>query len=296
MTNQKSKIITIFIIGFIFAYLPATSFAAKLYLEPEQGGYHQDDIFIVEIKLNTEDENINATKIGLTFPQNILEVKDFSKGDSILILWAQEPIFSNQTGIVYFTGGIPNGYQGKDGPLAKIVFQAKSEGEATVQFTEDSQVLSNDGLGTPARLDTEGATFIILSEKLEIPKDAWKDELKKDNISPELFEIEISKNPTIFEGKYFIAFSTIDKQTGIDYYEIREGDREWKRAQSPYLLENQSLRNKILVKAVDKAGNERIAEITPPYKIAGQDIVILFVIFIGILVIWWLIRKLKAKK
>ncbi len=142
-----------------------------------------------------------------------------------------------------------------------------------------------------------------MPEKIKIPKDEWKKELEKDNIPPEPFEIEIHQNPLIFEGKYFITFSTNDKQTGIDYYEIHEIPPIWtlkttkpERAGSPYLLKDQSLKSIIKVRAVDKAGNERVAEHIPPYKITWKDIIpwiILILIIAGI--IWWLIRKSKIE-
>ncbi len=293
--KQFKNIITLLIIGFVL--FPAVTLGARLYLEPPEGEYHLEDVFIVEIKLNTEGEYINTTKIDLTFSQEILEIKDFSKGNSILTLWIEEPTFSNQDGTISFIGGIPGGYLGEDGPLGKIIFCAKEEGEVKIQFQEDSQILLNDGFGTKAELEKQGAAFNILSEKLEAPRDEWLGELKKDNIPPEFFEIEISQDPSIFEDKYFIIFSTTDKQTGINYYEVKEGERDWKKAESPYLLEDQALQGIIKVKAVDKAGNERIAEYIPPgykppKKLLPYLIIILILIGAGIISLI-IIRRIK---
>src|SRR5262249_47050520 len=81
--------------------------------------------------------------------------------------------------------------------------------------------------------------------------------------------IGIYHDASIFDGKYFITFSTIDKQTGVDYYEVLEQDANgniqgtttpaiWKRATSPYLLADQSLQSAVMVRATDKAGNQRV--------------------------------------
>ena len=222
---------------------------------------------------------------------------DFSKGNSILTLWLEEPSFSNKAGTISFIGGIPGGYLGEDGPLGKIIFYAKEGGEVKIQFQEDSKILLNDGFGTKAELEKQGAAFNILSEKLEAPRDEWLGELKKDNIPPEFFEIEISRDPSIFEDKYFIIFSTTDKQTGINYYEVKEGERDWKKAESPYLLEDQALQGIIKVKAVDKAGNERIAEYIPPgykppKKLLPYLIIILILMGAGIISLI-IIRRIK---
>ena len=301
--SSPFKIQNLLIVLIISFILPTVVFGATLYLEPAEGQHYLEDVFVMEIKLNTEGQEINTVKVDLTFSQELLEIKDFSKGNSILTLWPEEPSFSNQTGKIYFLGGIPGGYSGKDGFLGKIIFKANKEGEATVQIEEDSQVLLNDGLGTLAKLTTRGAIFRVLAEKREVPEDEWKKVLKKDKIPPDPFEIKIGKEATVFEGKYFIAFSTIDKQTGIDYYEILEADKrgyqrgtirkaEWKKGSSPYLLEDQGLRSIIKVKAVDKAGNERITEYLPAKKPFPYWIIIIILVGIGIGYYLW--RKGKT--
>jgi len=219
-----------------FTIAPLAARAAVLYLEPDSGQYYLEDVFVVNIKLDTGKEEINAVKVNLTFLPDILEVEDFSEGNSILTLFPEVPMFSNQNGEIYFSGGIPGGYRGGDGLLGKIVFKAKRGGEGILQIKEDSQVLLNNGLGTPTELITRGGSFIILSERSEIPKNEWQEELEKDKIPPEPFEIRISQTPSIFEGKYFIVFSTTDKQTGVDHYEIKEHCGLMQQLQSCNLL------------------------------------------------------------
>jgi len=220
-----------------------------------------------------------------------LEVKDLSKGNSVLTLWVGDPSFSNQKGEISFIGGVPAGYQGWDGLLGRIIFEARKEGEVEIKFQENCQVLLNDGFGTPAELTSKGAILTILPEKRELQRDEWQEELAKDTIPPESFEIEILQEPSIFEGKYFIIFSTTDKQTGIDHFELKEGKKDWHKAQSPYLLEEQTLGSIIKVKVVDKAGNERITEYIPPRKSFPYWIIILVLIGVGITL--WIIRKIK---
>ncbi len=162
---------------------------------------------------------------------------------------------------------------------------------AEINFLENSQVLLNDGLGTPAQFKSRGAIFNLLSEKTEAPKREWEEKVSKDDILPESFDIEINRDSAIFGGKYFVIFSTTDKQTGIDHYEVKEGKGDWKRTSSPYLLEDQKLKSIIEVKAVDKAGNVRIAEYTPPQKPIYFWIIIS--IFLLIVVILGLIKKYR---
>jgi len=290
--NNLSKFVFLFVLIGVSISLGAK--AAVLYLEPAEEEYHREDVFIVEVRLDSEEEYINTTKVNLTFSKEVLEVRDFSQGNSILTLWLEEPSFSNQAGTISFIGGIPGGYLGEDGSLGKIIFKAKKEGKGEIQFQEDSQVLLNDGFGTEAELKKQGAALNILAEKLEAPKDEWLGELKRDNTPPEPFEIKIHQDSAIFEGKHFIIFSTTDKQTGIDYYEVKESERDWKKAKSPYLLEDQTLKSIIKVKAVDKAGNEIIAEYVPLKKSFPYWIIILILAGVGI--VWWIIQKLRYVK
>jgi len=283
--NLKFKIIISSI--FIFLFLPLVAKGAILYFEPSKGEYHLGDTFIVDLRVDTEEECINTVKVIVAFPKEILEAKDFSTGNSILSLWLESPKIDQKEGLISFVGGIPGGFCGplpgepeKPNLFGRIIFKVKEitggQFSGKLNFLEGSQVLLNDGFGTPAKLTLKEAVFTILPEKLEVPKGEWQEELAKDDIPPEPFEIKISQDPNIFGGKYFIVFSTTDKQTGIDHYEVKEGKKNWKRTESPYLLEDQSLKSIIKVKAVDKAGNERIVEYLPPQKPFPWWIAILF--------------------
>jgi len=287
----------------LFSVLPFGARAAILYFKPDSGKYYQDETFSVHLMIDTEKDCINTVKGEIDFSKDVLEAVNFATGNSILTIWLQTPKIDQNLGKISFIGGIPGGYcgplPGEPGELdllLKIFFKTKREGMANLRFSEESQVLLNDSLGTPAKLTIKGAVFTILPGIPEVPKEEWQAELEKDNIPPEPFEIEIHQEPAIFEGKYFIIFSTTDKQTGIDYYEIKEGKRDWKRGESPYLLEDQDLKSIIKVKAVDKAGNERLAEYIPPKKITWKDwLPWLILILIVASIIYWL-WKIYTKK
>ena len=289
----------------LFIFLPSLSSAAVLYLEPEEGDYYRGDTFIVNLRVDTENECINTIEANLSFSQNVLEVIDFSNGDSILNLWVSPPYVNQESGLISFAGGIPGGFcgplpgdPGESNLLGKIIFKVKESGgerfSAQTKFLDNSQVFLNDGFGTPAKLSTKRAVFSIFPGTPGTSKREWLEELEQDKIPPEPFEIGISQDPLIFEGKHFIAFSTTDKQTGIDYYEVKEGKKDWQRFVSPYLLEDQSLESIIKVKAVDKAGNERIAQ----YPSLGTPLLywIIVLVLMGIGLTYWVIKRLKIKR
>jgi len=302
---------------------------AILYLEPSRGTYQPGDTFGAEIRIDAEGECINVAEVNLSFSaegecinvaevnlsfsKDILRAVDFSQGNSIITLWIKQPAINQESGLVSFSGGIPNGYCGqaigdpkKSNLLGKVIFKVpemaagESKKFAEAKFLNTSKVFLNDGQGSLAQLTAKSAIFTILTEKVEILKDEWQKETEKDSIPPEEFLPLISKDPTVFKGKYFITFSTTDKQTGIDHYEIREGNRDWKIVVSPYILENQKLTDDIWVKAVDKAGNERVEFVRafrrPIWKYILYSVSILILIIVIIRLIWWIIKNAKRKK
>jgi hypothetical protein len=109
---------------------------------------------------------------------------------------------------------------------------------------------------------------------------------------PEPFEIHLIRDPNLFGNRFAIVYTTQDKGSGIDHYEVREkflglfGD--WKLAKSPYELTHQSLFGIIEVKAIDRVGLEQIERIVPPrfkYSVVG--------ILAGIVVLLtWLLLKI----
>jgi hypothetical protein len=327
--NFKLKVL---VFGLVFLIFPVFVFGATLYLEPKEGEYKLGDHFGVKIRIDPEGECINTISVDLSFPNDILVLEGIDLGESIITIWVDKPSSFdikkiNETGKIHFSGGIPGGYCGRipgDPGLTNMVAELRfyipsmmvgevKEETEEIKILENSQVFLNDGKGTLAKLNFQNSKIKILPTAGG-GLNEWREKLLNDTSPPEPFEIQIQKNPAIFDGKYFIVFYTTDKETGVDYYMVKEGEREWKVAKSPYLLENQNLDEEIKVKAVDRAGNETIAtlypekikekpkEIVPPKKevnlkkiiqISIISILVLVLIFVAALFIK---RKLMSKK
>ncbi len=271
-----------FLAGLLSFFLyPAVTHGAVLYLEPSSGEYRAGDSFIMEARIDTQGECINAVEVDIAFPNDLLALEDFSTGDSILSHWIEKPTTAdinriNDEGKMSFSGGIPGGYCGRiagdpslTNILGKIIFRIPSltiggskDSSAEIKILSDSRVFLHDGRGTEAKLNVQPAE-IFISDKATGTRSQWDEQLAADDIPPEPFVIELKSNPAMFDGQYFIVFWTLDKQTGVDHFEVKEGARDFKPAESPYLLEDQTLNGKIIVKAVDKAGNERLVEYLP---------------------------------
>ena len=272
---------------------PIKGWAASLYLNPTESTLYSGDSVTLSVRLDVDEktgECVNAVDAVIKYPDNINPV-DVSTGGSIFTVWVEKPKIDTKNRIITFAGGIPNGYCGRisgdprlTNVLAKVVFQApgfvigksSNSPRAEIKFASETTAYLNDGLGTKARLTTYGALINVLSKPGDKLVNGWQQEVNKDKIKPESFTISLQKDERAFGGKYFIVFNTTDKQTGLDHYEVMEepiaelGAFEWGRAdapwivtRSPYVLKDQSLNSTIRVKAVDKAGNERIAILVP---------------------------------
>lgn len=315
MQNSKSQfkiknyVVLVFLLSISLA-LPLIGQAAELYLESSEHNYYINETFVVDIRINVKNgESINAIEGYIEFSNDVLEIKDFSTGNSILT-FIEEPMIDNEKGLILFSGIIPGGYSGRvsgdpglTNLLGKIIFYSISSGIAEIKFEDISQVLLSDGEGTPAKLITEGLILEVEHPKEVQPlKDEWQEELEKDKIPPEDFNLKIIK----IDNKYYLVFSTKDKNSGIDHYEILEKNF-WAnidkllengkliKVNSPYLLRDQSLKSKIEVKAIDKAGNERIVKLPATYSLPWYKNYLIWVILIISIfyVIWRIISKKK---
>ncbi len=284
---------------FVFIFFPNLVRAADFFFDSSSEKIYKDDTFVVKLKLSTADNLINAVEGSLSFDNSKLEVKEISTGGSIFSLWPKPAVFLNEKGKISFVGGVMGGFQGVDAEILKIIFTAKKEGAADLQFEKDSSLFLNDGKGTKVSFKAKPFRVSIL-ERPEglVPKDEWQPLLKQDMTQPEPFELIVDKIPFVFEGDYFVSFFTTDKDSGIDHYEIREGDGGLIKAESPYRLKDQSLRSKIEVKALDKAGNERLVVLQPlhPEKIYQKFLFWGIIILILLVALGFFFRKKKRSK
>ena len=249
--------------------MPLITSATTISLDPAKGNYGIGDTFVLTVRIRDQSECFNAAQIDLDYPMDTLKAVDFSRGDSIFSLWIDEPVLDNGAGKVLFAGGIPGGYCGRikgdpaqSNVLGKVVFSviAESSMPATVAVSPLSEIYLNDGLGTK-EIPTISSAQFSLGASSTLPSNAWIREVQEDTIPPDPFTVQVQMQKGILGGKYFAVFSTVDKQSGLDHYDIFQKGG-WSKIQSPYVLTNTSERN-IQIRAVDKAGNERIGDYTP---------------------------------
>lgn len=253
--------------------IPASAFGAAVSFEPASLVANQAKPFAATVVLNTEGQSINAIDGTVLIAPELGNDITVSDSGSVVTYWVERPEWNPGTRTVTFSGTIPGGYNGQAGILFTLIFPARN-GEPVENAAVIMQVNSylNDGLGTPARII--GSQFSLVSDgsanaNPEITEQLYLDTSKADNVPPEVFSPQLARDDSMFEGRWFISFSTTDKQSGISHYEIQETRSgrlhasRWQRAESPYLLQDQELHSFIYVVAIDRQGNERMIKVYP---------------------------------
>lgn len=130
---------------------------------------------------------------------------------------------------------------------------------------------------------TNKATFTIASGTGKGINE-WLDELREDTTPPESFAIDLHRDQATVGGRYFVVFQTTDKQSGVAKYELIERDADrpefvrgtrtkalWRPVESPYVLEDQTLRSTIIIRAIDNAGQIREESLLPDPLTTGSS-------------------------
>ncbi len=236
----------------------------------------QPGTFAVTARLNTASELVNALEGELAYPSNDVEVIAINDGDSVMSYWVVAPKVS-KPGIIIFKGLAPGAVSTNSGYLFTVTFRVLGATKADYDFSaRAAKAFRNDGRGTvvpvltPALVarPTVPTSAVLTSSTSSIPTTTTAIEAA-DTMPPQDFKPVVSRYKSLYDNMWFVAFNTMDAQSGIAYYEVQEshspipsGD-DWQKAVSPYILKDQSLHSFIHIRAVDKAGNTKAVLITP---------------------------------
>ncbi len=304
--TKIQKIKTIILFSVLYLMFSATAEAAQLNLISQVQEVGVGNQFKIDLMLDAEGQDINAVEGKIIFPKNLLELKEIIDGDSIINLWVEKPklYILNSESYVSFSGIIPGGFSGvlspyykgyKPGNVFSLMFLTKRKDSGAVEI-KNAQVLLNDGNGTPAKTTISNFQFLISKQAPIFQSPVAQ---TKDTNPPELFTPEVSRDQNVFDGKWFLVFAAQDKGSGIDRYEAQEiwsrdpNKNNWQIVESPFVLEDQSRTSYIFVKAIDRAGNQRIVVVAPGfapwYKKPIVDIIVgLIALTVLLLIVRWL--------
>ena len=243
-------LIFIFIVVATFTNCLTETLAATVKVESDFRNFHIGDIFSIDVIVDTEGEILNAVEFDIMFPAEFLAYQDYDDGASVLNIWIDTPTLNAQKQI-HLAGITPGGFVGGKEKLITFNFKVMQTGQGNVDITK-ANFLLHDGLGTNAAVKIQNLHLSATAGKSAIVVNTVDDEI------PESFKPEILFDADVFDGQAVLIFSTKDKGSGLDHFEVKEGIFDsYSQAVSPYLIKHQALTRKIYIKAVDKNGNER---------------------------------------
>jgi hypothetical protein len=273
--------------------------AVSVRLSPAEIPAGAGDTAAISIIADTEGSEVNGIEGTLVIPAGV-RVREFRDAGSVINFWIERPA-AGAGGSVRFGGVTAGGFSGPALPLFSVSFDA----DPTKDISDIRIVAAgmraalNDGQGTSVAIPDASAAVrftreLPSAEPAEVSPPA-------DITPPEPFAITPARDPSVAGGLWFIVFSTQDKGSGMQRYdmqetesgEVREG--EWAIAKSPFVLRDQSRKSTVFVRAIDNAGNARTAVLSPGtdaaqyagrlfwYILGGAGILVLFLV---LLLVW----------
>lgn len=292
---MKKFIITIAVL----LALPAVTNASTVYVESSKSTISVGDTAIITVKVNAEGAVLNTVEGEVSVKSTTgggVVVQEFSLANSSFGLWPRTPSLSKDGNLISFVGGVPGGFSIEGATLFKIIVEAKKEGTITIA-PQNMVTYANDGKGTKVPVKQMPISIKIDASKQGVPaSNEWNDIIASDVISPEDFIVVIGQDNTLFDGKKFAFFSSLDNQSGISHYEVSEDGAPVVRSGSTYVLKNQSDSVKLTVTAYDKANNKKTANYPVSESWFGSvSWLSVIVVVLLIVVIRFIIKKILRK-
>ncbi len=289
--NLKNSIL----VCLITIFFPFSASAISLTVENKSNDIKVGDVVILDLYLSTdESEEINAVEGTINIDGDI-KVKQIITAGSVFDLWPNTPSFEDSK--ISFVGGSASSVFGNKLKLFSVVAEIQSESE--ISFSpEYFNAYLNDGIGTKIALN-DIKNNIRITDSSRDNKNEFETLLFSDKKSPNKFEVFIGRDENTFDGKYFASFNTTDEGSGIERYEIIENNSKTPiLTGTTYVLQDQSLKGNLIVKAFDHAGNVQVQEINIGDNVSDNRPVNWFGIFLAVIIISSFIiifKKIKLK-
>ena len=219
-TAQKSffikKCLFVLTMGLYGVFFGETALAADVFFSPSSGVF-TGETMSVDVLVDTQDIAVNNAEIVLRYPNDLLEIISTSASDSVFSLWVGAPQYSNETGTLAFTAGIPTpGFTGDAGKILSIVFRVKGSGKAVLTYSS-AIIRANDGYGSNVFHTGAKATFELTPE----PRIGQSRDFDSTALEPPVF----TTYPTEIEaGRQIIVLGTAHPERTVNLW--LQKDRE----------------------------------------------------------------------
>ena len=296
MKNIISKKLILLITISIF-FLATKTYASIVTLTPSKDTVGIGEQFYVDMMLDPQNVSVNGVEGNVFFSGDNISFVRAENGKSLINLWMEEPKLNGNN--ISFAGIIPNGFDGVIDPfnpkqklsglIVRLIFESKKPGIANIGAFPLSVTLNN-GQGSVENTNNVSTSILIQNiENAFVYNDI-------NDVNPEL-SASIVRDPNLFDNKYVLLFQARDQETGIKDVLIKEGNRDWKKITSPYLLEDQTRHSDIALQANNFLGSSITITINSiPYDFLSKVSVISLIIFVFIILFILFIKKYVNKK
>jgi len=254
--------IYIFGLGYLLYLTTLNVYAAEVVFKVVPDSVPQETVTLVEVRLDSGGAALNAIEgvVGFT-GEGADDVSSviIETGGSALAFWPQPPVFSEEEKVVRFTGGTI-GNLPSDGLLFRMRIFSKQANTLSLSWIGGA-AYKNDGLGTREAISSRSLSISVAQSTLNKTNQSSVDS------APPVFDyVEVSKDTDTFDGKYFVSFKASDAISGIDRYEVVEGQIKTINNDGVYVLQDQDRKSKVVVIAYDKAGNSNSIRVATTYE------------------------------
>lgn len=271
--------------------LPHIVHAATISLTNIPTTIGQQQQFYVDVTIDPQGKSINAIQGSIVFSSDNLSFVRAETGTSNITFFITPPTLKGNT--ITFAGIIPSGFNGlinpfdaqhrEPGEIMRLVFMGKAAGEAQIIAT-GTTVADNNGQGT-LEFVPDQRNFLSVSTTVS-PSTYTTHDTK-----PPLITALVAQDTNLDNGKYALIFNAVDKQSGIDHVEVKEGGADWQTVQSPYVLHDQSRKSIILVRAIDVAGNTTLVTINAAPHADDSTFIVCFGLILLALILYFINKK-----
>lgn len=202
----------------------------------------------VEIFLISTSTPVNALEGTLTLPVGA-RVANLFIGESVVQNWIEAP--REVDGVIRFAGIIPGGFTGSASPEGGLtgdapLFSFEVTGAYTPLSMTGAKLYLNDGIGTRVAYADEDVSQTLVSGGAR---------QVEDRIPPEYVDVERVSGESVADGGPALLLSGFDAHSGIDRFEVQEGNGAWVRSESVYAEQDEYGLRSVSVRAYDRAGN-----------------------------------------
>lgn len=264
--------ITLFTLALLFCSIPSAVHAMLLEAEIAPGS----DGARITILLSATSTPINAVEGTLTLPSGSVAERLYI-GESVIQTWIEAPRLVD--GKIRFAGIIPGGFTGSAVAGSGLtgsatLFSFEIRGASSPLVLSGAGAYAHDGVGT--RIADVGGQ---LSERF-VAGSALQEE---DRTPPEFLDVATLQTESLAEGRPVLTIDSFDAHSGIDRYEVQEGNTMWSESVGVYEVQDAWGFTPISIRAYDRAGNfieKQIPGRNAPYLYLGYALLALLVLSI----------------